>query len=107
MKSGAEVGGKTELALIFRRLCAEPVGSSETGANAIRAVSAGANPPSGDHLVTDIFVDFAAGFCDRERYIDDEAVEGLTKRSSPRRSAVPVEERISMNRSARSSMLGS
>ena len=54
---------------------AEPVGSSETGANAIRAVSAGANPPSGDHLVTDIFVDFAAGFCDRERYIDDEAVE--------------------------------
>jgi hypothetical protein len=43
----------------------------ETGANASRLMPA----PGRDDLVTPVFVDFAAGFGDGERKIDDKAVE--------------------------------
>ena len=47
----------------------------ETGANASRLM-----PPGRDDLVTPVFVDFAAGFGDGERKIDDKAVEQVQRK---------------------------
>ena len=69
MKAGAEVGDKTELALVSGPLRAKPVESHETGSHASRLVQAWSEPPGRDDLVTHVFVDFAAGFGDGERKI--------------------------------------
>jgi hypothetical protein len=78
MKAGAEVGDKTELALIGGRFLAKPVESGKTGADASRFVHAWSEPPGRNDFVTHVFVDFAAGG-DGERKIDDEAVEQVPK----------------------------
>ena len=51
----------------------------ETGANASR-LYAWSEPPGRDDLVTPVFVDFAAGFGDGERKIDDKAVEQVQRK---------------------------
>src|ERR1700722_14215846 len=79
VKTGAEVGDKTELALVSGPLRAKPVESDETGANASRLVHAWSEPPGRDDLVTHLFVDFADGFGDGERKIDNKAVEQVQK----------------------------
>ena len=79
VKAGAEVGDKTELALISGRFRTKPVESGKTGADACRLVHARSEPPGRDDFVTHVFVDFAAGFGDGERKIDDEAVEQVQK----------------------------
>ena len=80
VKAGAEVGDKTELALINGgRFRTKPVESGKTGADACRLVHARSEPPGRDDFVTHVFVNLAAGFGDGERNIDDEAVEQVEK----------------------------
>ena len=107
MKAGAEVGALAERALVSRTLLAEPFESGKACADTSGRVRARSEPPGRDDLVADIFMDFAAGFGDGERHIGDEAVEEVQEAGSPSCSAIAVDERMSMNRSARSSMRGS
>ena len=79
VKASAEVGHESKFALIGRRLGADAVERREAGADACRFVWARREPPGRDHLVADIFVNFAAGLRDGERHIGDEAVEQIEK----------------------------
>ena len=106
VKASAEVGHESEFALIGRRLGADAVERREAGADACRFVWPRREPPGRDHLVADIFVNFAAGLRDGERHIGDEAVEQIEKPEFAEALGDRVEERMSMKSSARSSMRG-
>jgi len=92
VKAGPEVGDKTELALVSGRLRAKPVESGETGADACRLVHARSEPPGRDDLITNVFVDFAAGFDDGERPVARRRSRGRRRRRGSRDSsdAAPV-----------------
>ena len=75
VKAGAEIGAEVEFALIGATMRGEAVEGGETGAHAAGLVQAGGEPPGGDDLVADIFVDLAARLGDGERDVGDEAVE--------------------------------
>ena len=75
MKTGAEIGAEAEFADVVDAAGGEAVEGGKAGAHAAGLVQAGGEPPSGDDLVADIFVDLAARFDDGERQVRDEAIE--------------------------------
>ena len=99
MKPGTKIGAAAKIALVLGATRGEAV-------DATGILQAGRERPSGDDLVADILVDFAAGLGDGERQVGNETVEKSRKRTSPRRSAIAVEARISMNSNTRSSRRG-
>ena len=75
VKGGAEIGAEAEFADVGGAARSEAVEGGKAGAHAAGLVSAGGEPPGGDDLVADIFVDLAARLGDGERQVGDEAVE--------------------------------